>query len=303
MIITKIQGGLGNQLFQYATGKSLAIYLKKELFLDLTFYENPNHRKIYRLDKFKLPFKVANSSEIIKIKNSDEIPWFFRKLRRIGMPLPPYYKKSHFIEKEIENLFRNKNRISNVYIEGWFAQENYFKEHRTILLNELNADGFLKGEKLDIKKEIQSSNSVSVHIRRGDYLTNPFFKSLPVDYYGKAIEMAKGSLKKPTFYLFSDDMAWVKKEYSYLADAFFIENNSFVQFPSSTVGDIQDLMLMRSCRHQIIANSTFSWWGAWLNINKEKQVYYPSCWFNDKIAQRMFETNDFIPAAWHKVTF
>jgi hypothetical protein len=304
MIITKIQGGLGNQLFQYATGRALSIRNKSELKLDLSFFENPEYQKVYRLDKFNLPFTVAKDSEFNHLKNVSKIPFHFRILKRLGIKVFPYYKKSNLLEDEILTLSESKN-LSNrdYYLEGWFSNPNYFNEIRGIILKEFNADQLLSPENIVLQKEVLNSNSVAVHIRRKDYLANHYFTTLPKEYYIKSIEQLVNEINSPTFYFFSDDISWVKEQFKNIQKVRFVACNSNSETAWNTIGDISDLMLMRTCKHQIIANSTFSWWAGWLNENPSKLVLFPAIWYNDVKAQKKFETNSFMPTEWIKIQF
>lgn len=305
MIVTKIQGGLGNQLFQYATGRALSIKYNTELKLDLSFFDNPEFRKVYRLNKFNLSYKAAKESDYLHLKNKKNNSLIIRILKRLGNKKNIFYhKKSHVLENDIIELFKTENKLHrDYYLDGWFANPDYFKGNREIILKEYNADHLLSPENKDLKKDIIRNNSVAVHIRRKDYLTNTYFKTLPKDYYERAMRQIKEEVKNPIFYFFSDDTLWVKEQFSSFQNIIIIENNSITDTIWSTVGDIADLMLMRLCKHQIIANSTFSWWGAWLNENPAKQVYYPALWYNNVKAQKQFEKNSFIPIEWIKVQF
>ena len=302
MIVAKIVGGLGNQLFEYAAARALALHFKTDLKLDLSFFNEPKFKVTYRLDKFNLPFTVATEIDYSKLKNCNKIPKPIRVLKRLGIKIYPYYKKTHIIEQQVLELYkRRKNINTNYYIEGWLANEIYFKNIRKTLLDELNADYYLKEDNMYLNEEIENNNSVAVHIRRGEYLSNSYFKLLPTSFYENAIKKAKKIFENPTFYFFSDDIKWVKNEFSQVANAVFVDNNSIVQSFYNTVGDIEDLMLMRKCKHQIIANSTFSWWGAWLNKNPSKLVIAPKQWFTNQAAQKRYEKGNLIPKKWIKI--
>lgn len=305
MIIIKIQAGLGNQLFQYATGRSLSIKFKTELRVDLSFYENPQNRNVhYRLDKFNLPFTVAKDSDFIHLMNRKRIPLIFKILKQFGIKFYPFYKKTHLFEGDIMNFCKSKDELKrDYYVEGWLANENYFKEFREIIVKEFNADDLLGNENIFLQHEIINSNSIAVHIRRGDYLTIPYFKTLSKEYYLSAMRQALDEIDNPIYYFFSDDITWAKEQFSIIQNTRFIENNSVADTIGNAVWDIADLMLMRSCKHQIIANSSFSWWGAWLNENPLKKVYFPAHWYNDAKAQKQFKTNSFIPSGWIKIQF
>ena len=305
MIIVKIIGGMGNQLFQYATGRALSIRYNTNLKLDLSFFNTPEYIKVFRLDKFNLKYSIANESDYIDLKNRDNIPKVIRILEQVGIKTYPYYKRSHLVENKILSLNKSKKSLNkNYYIQGWFGDENYFNEYREILVKEFNADNLLSDENKVIQNEIKNSNSIAVHIRRADYLTNSYFKTLPKEYYLCAMKKAIEETVNPVFYFFTDDIVWVKDQFSNMENVKIMENNSTKDTVSSTTGDIADLMLMKSCKHQIIANSTFSWWGAWLNENHYKKVFYSALWYNDIKAQKQFETNNnFVPSTWIKVNF
>jgi len=305
MIIIKLQGGFCNHLFQYATGRALSLLYDTELRLDLSLFENPETRKVYRLDKFNLPFTIADKSDYIHLINPSKIPRIIRGAKRLGLKSPMHYKKSHVFENDVLKLFHSENSANrDYYIEGWLGNEIYFKSIKEIIIKEFNADYLLDNENLLLQKEIENSNSIAVHIRRGDYSANSYFMVLPEEYYLSAMKQAAEEIDNPTFYFFSDDIASVKNIYSDIQNIRFVERNSTPDSKWSTSGDVEDLMLMRSCKHQIIANSTFSWWGAWLNENTSKKVYYPAIWYKDAKAQKQFDTNNsFIPSTWTKIKF
>jgi len=302
MIIVKLAGGLGNQLFQYASGRALSLKFNTQLKLDIRFFEQPKYRKDFRLAKFNLPFQIAEESEYKKLCN---LPGnkMIRRLKRMGIKFPPYYRNTHLIEDDIIKLVENKSSVlpSDFYIEGWLANEKYFKNYRQVLIDELNMDHAMSAENLNLREGIKSANAVSVHVRRGDYLTNSYFSNLTRDYYQQAFRWVYENINKPVFYFFSDDIDWVKKEYAFVDEAIFVQGNSLREGTFATHSAIDDLMLMRSCKHNIIANSTFSWWAAWLNTYAEKKVLFPARWFNDAKAQHKFETGNYNPATWIKI--
>jgi hypothetical protein len=302
MIIIKIQAGLGNQLFQYATARALTLKLNTELKVDLSFYNDPKDRNAYRLNLFNLPISLATSEEIQKLRNRDHIPFIFRVLNKIGLGFSPFYKSTHILDKGLNNK-RIRTVSKDFYLEGWFANEKYFIEYRDVILTDILPKINLDNINQSVLKEIQGNNTVSIHIRRGDYLTNGYFKILPKEYYNEAISAVKRKIENPVFFFFSNDPEWVKKEFAFLPEARFIEYNSTADTEYSTTGDINDLYLMSSCKHQVIANSTFSWWGAWLNNNISKQVFFPAIYYNNKAAQEQFEKSNLMPKNWHKIYF
>ncbi len=302
MIIVKIAGGLGNQLFKYAAGRALSLKFNTVLKFDLTFFDQPKYHNALRLTKFHFPVEPAQELDWIKLVNRKGNK-LIRRLKRMGIKFPPYYRKTHLIENDVMKLVNRKISFldAHYYIEGWFGNENYFKNYREVLLNEFNMDDMLSKSNKILLHEIVTSNSVAVHIRRGDYLTNRSFNNLTTEYYMKAINFIKDKTDKPFFFFFSDDIQWVKNEFAFLDEAVFVEGNSEHESVFTTKGDIDDLMLMRSCRHNIIANSTFSWWAAWLNTNPDKIIVAPKIWYKNLSAQKKYERSNFVPEQWIKL--
>ena len=263
MIITKIKGGLGNQLFQYAAGRAVAIHHKVPLKLDTTIFETYKLHNGYRLDQFAIQAEIATDNEIINLKGRNNV--LFSALRKAGL----VKRKSYFKEKRSsyfdESVFKN----NYVYLDGYWQNELYFLDIRELLLRELSPISSMSDLGCDYLKFIKKSNSVSVHVRRGNYLNTKNINVLDVDYYMKAAEYVRKNVEKPTFYVFSDDLEWCKNSLGFLDDFIFVDR---------TQTEIDDLKLMSFCRHNIIANSSFSWWSAWLNQNPKKIVIAPKGW-------------------------
>ena len=263
MIITKLKGGLGNQLFQYALGRAVALHHKLPLKLDLTVFENYKLHNGYRLDQFAIQAGIATENEIINLKGGNNV--LFSALRKAGL----FKRKSYFKEKRSSyfdaRVFKNKF----VYLDGYWQNELYFSNIREVLLLELSPINSMNDLVCDYLEPIKKSNSVSLHVRRGDYLNLKNINVLDVDYYMKASEYIRKNIEKPTFFIFSDDLDWCKKSLGFLDGCIYVDR---------TQTEIDDLKLMSFCRHNIIANSSFSWWGAWLNQNPKKTVIAPKDW-------------------------
>ena len=263
MIITKIKGGLGNQLFQYATGRAVASHHKLPLKLDLTWFETNKLHNGYRLDQLAIQAEIATENEIIKLKGENNI--LFSALRKVGL----FKKKSYFKEKRSSNfdggVFKNKF----LYLNGYWQNELYFSNIRESLLGELSPINSMSDLGYAYLESIEQSNSVSLHVRRGDYLNLKNIGVLGVDYYTKAVDYIRQNVENPTFYIFSDDLEWCKDSLGFLDNCIYVDR---------TQTEIEDLKLMSFCRHNIIANSSFSWWGAWLNQNPDKIVIAPKGW-------------------------
>lgn len=290
MIIGKIIGGLGNQMFQYVFYKYLSETKKVELKLDLEDFKSYNLHNGYEL------IKVFNIDEQIStlIDNNyyqSKVPLLFKienKLFKKNL----LFGKSHF--KESSYVINNKifnNDILNLYVEGYFQTSKYmdYLIDKNISLFNFNTS-LTKKEKI-----ILSGNTVSIHIRGGDYINNPKDKQLfgnicTKNYYLGAIKYIRSRINKPKFIVFTNDLGYAEGILSG-------EDYEFVTWNSGK-DSFRDIFLMTQCKHNIIANSSFSWWGAYLNQTKNKIVISPSIWFNNsKINQ-----DNIIPNEWIKVS-
>ena len=284
MIVVKLAGGLGNQMFQYAIGRHLSLKYNTKLALDLSLLKalpkDTNYTiRNYELDVFnvKCSFFDLKLPRSLKLKQTDI-------LNRLAFKLVNYKVIS---EKEYYN-FDEKifNSSKNAYIIGYWQSAKYFDSIRDTLI----ADFKFKIQPNELNnthiKEIESSNSISVHIRRGDYITNEIANSTHgicnLRYYQDAIEQIKSKVSDPHFFFFSDDIEWVKEQFKALNNTTFINNNTDKGF--------EDLRLMTLCKHHIIANSSFSWWGAWLSLNYNKIVIAPKNWTTFGLSKQQEES-------------
>ena len=262
MIIIKIKGGLGNQLFQYAVGRALALHHRLPLKLDLTIFKTYKlHR--YLLDQFAIQADIATEDEIIKLKGRNNV--LFSALRKAGL----VKRKSYLKEKRSSYFDASVFKNDDVYLDGYWQNELYFSDIREELLQDLTSISSMSELGVVYMEGIKKSNSVSLHVRRGNYLNLKNFNVLDINYYMKAVEYMRKNVEKPTFYIFSDDLEWCKNSLGFLDNCIFVD---------STKTEIDDLKLMSFCKHNIIANSSFSWWGAWLNQNCKKTVIAPKGW-------------------------
>jgi hypothetical protein len=273
MIVVQLIGGLGNQLFQYAAAKSLAIEKKEKLCIDVSQFEN------YKLHNYALNhFNIV--SNIYKRPNI-----YLRKIKSFYQKNILYKEVDFEYNPELINL-----KADVIYLEGYFQSEKYFLKYEKEIRKDFEIITTLKRITQKTIEQIQKVNSVSVHIRRGDYLTNPVHNTNKENYYEKALELIESRVNNPVFFVFSDDMDWVKLNFSTKQETVFIDFND-------ALTNFEDLKLMSSCKHNIIANSSFSWWGAWLNQNPDKIVIAPKQWFNDD----SICSDDVIPTSWTKI--
>lgn len=285
MVYVQIKAGLGNQLFQYAFGRAVSIEQKKPLVLDTSWYSNHIQKdtpRAFLLDKFNINARVATDEELKKFYTS------FKKLyRKIYRRL--IYKKDYlFHPKEL--------RVTSSFFEGHWANEKYFKKYASIIREEIVPKKISPASET-ILSEISSNKTndlipVSVHVRRGDCVTNPHAASyqgtIDTSFYEAAYTHLSSKYKKDSFlfYIFSDDIDWAK------ANILKETQRIFVSRPEIT--DYEELYIMSKCEHHIIANSSFSWWGAWLNPSQTKIVIAPNKWLKDT----SFDTSDACPAEW-----
>ncbi|RYY07002.1 MAG: alpha-1,2-fucosyltransferase [Sphingobacteriaceae bacterium] len=281
MVITKLVSGLGNQLLQYAMGKQLSITRNVPLKLDVSFFEDQNLRS-YKLNYFNIKAEVASDLDIELFKkdintyqNLHQQTSFYAKVYRNLEPLIfPKHKKNYFKEATWWILEPEVYKTPNdVYIEGYWQHYKYYENLQPSIFEELTLRELPNHHTQNwLLSILENPNSIAVHIRRGDYVSDPganyLMGVLPVDYYNKAISYIKQKVTNPAFYFFSDDLDWVKQNIHTNASNYYVDGNP----------DYVDLDLMRHCKHQVIANSTFSWWGAFLNRNSAKIVIAPYQW-------------------------
>jgi len=290
MIAVKLWGGLGNQLFQYAFGKSRALSEQEDLF----FYSIPFLQKKdpSLLENFRIDIKYLDESQIGRFYYFADKKLASRVERKAILCFPSVNRKV-LVEPGLR--YHEPERSQATCFDGYWQSFRYFTSCKDALINELvlrNPQDLPES----ISAEIKNCNSVSVHIRRGDYLSKAnrnIFYRCGIDYYHRAVSFIKKTIPDPVFYVFSDDLFWAKESFNFL-------NNSEVRFVehSSASSPNVDMILMSTCRHNIITNSTFSWWGAYININPDKVVIAPEHWYQKKIS---YSTEDLIPAGWKQM--
>ena len=288
MVIVKIQGGLGNQLFQYVFGMRTALNLGVQLKLDLSFFEanHKNTKREFELTKLGVDCQVATKKEVNKLLKYKLLVG--RDVYEFFVPLSlRSYVREKYKQRQICRYLRLKD---DVYLDGYWVDEKYFDDIRD-KVGELfvfeNIDQFLP-----VLNEMQDNDSISLHVRRGDYTTSYSHQFIQCDceYYQKAIDHIIPKTNKPHVYVFSDDIIWVKRNLKLDVPTTYV--TTYI-----TKDNISDLYLMASCKHNIIANSTFSWWGAWLGNAENKLVVTPAI-RQDAIEKTNWGFDGLIPAGW-----
>ncbi len=297
MIIVKLTGGLGNQMFQYAAGRRLAEKHSTILKLDVSGFEVYKlHR--YSLHCFHIWEYLATRNEVEQIMSGSSnhgssigklIKWqrkLMEKLSRKSSNSPHYITEKYF--QFDPNLL---NAPNSVILDGYWQSEKYFTDIKDILRREFVVKYPVDPLSQQFATKIQNSNAVSLHVRRADYvqdqLTNQIHGTCDQNYYNQCIQHIAERVINPHFFIFSDEPAWARE-------------NLNLPFPKTIVDcndasrNYEDLRLMSLCQHHIIANSSFSWWGAWLNNSPQKIVCAPKQWFKDTSRN----TQDLIPETW-----
>lgn len=243
MIVMRVQGGLGNQMFQWACARALSKSRNKKIFLEITNYKFDARRK-FQLNFFPHIHKLILDKQVSLIDG-----WLPKGITQVNDDFQT------FEFPDADSLFLN----------GYWQSEKYFKEIKDTIINDFTLDTYI-----DIKKDYpEIEKSVSLHVRRTDYVTsNGFHPVQSMDYYSRALDELKGDYAR--IYVFSDDISWCKENIKF-DNCFFVDNDDVMQ----------SLLLMKSCKHNVTANSSFSWWAAWLNQNKDKKVICPSQWFGE----------------------
>jgi len=283
-------GGLGNQMFQYAFGRYLSLKNKTDLKFDISWFSKSNYARNYMLYIFNIDEKFAGDSEINRMKYKTENYFIINLLKKLKKD-NILYKKTYNNEKKFNFSSKlTKIMINDGYFDGYWQSGKYFSDIKEIIKKDFAIKIQPDKKIIKILNTIKRENSVSIHVRRGDYIINPgtnaYHGVCSLEYYKKAVRIIKEKLKNPIFYLFSDDAEWIKNEFK-LDIKYKIPGCNY---------DYDDFRLMQSCKHHITANSSFSWWSAWLSEYKNKIIICPSKWFNESI-----DTADLIPENWIQI--
>lgn len=284
-VVVRLRGGLGNQLFQYAAGRAVSLRSGLPLSLDASAFESDGLRA-YRLGHFGVVQQFASETEIARLAGP-------RLLRRLGRFAP--LRPRHWVEERHFHFDPDILRIrSPVYLSGYWQSEKYFSDVAHQLRSELRVTSAPDETNAKWLGRIGSTESVALHVRRGDYVANARARRLHglcgVDYYRAAIGELTRRFRAPRFFVFSDDLQWAADNLASAGDLEFVDANG----PGR---DCEDLRLMSRCRHHVIANSTFSWWGAWLAQHPAQVVIAPRSWF----AARTHDPRDVYADGWLKL--
>lgn len=288
MKIVNIIGGLGNQMFQYALYIALKETYKDECIkIDTSLFRGYNKHNGFELDRiFNISYETASLKDLLRLN----FPFMNYRIWQIGRRITPNRKSTYKENKKIsfdKNVFQ---KDKDFYYDGYWQNENYFIKFRDKVLETFSSKELLDIRNQELVIEIEKGNSASIHFRRGDYVGNKIYKNIcDEEYYQRAIKILSKEKKIDKFYVFSDDIEW----------AISIMNKSQQEYIPITWNkgkdSYKDMIVMSKCKHNIIANSSFSWWGAWLNKNEEKIVIAPKVWNNVNKEQEV------VPNNWIKI--
>lgn len=291
MIIVRLNGGLGNQLFQYAAGFTLARMNDSELKLDLSTYTNSTGRRqtcrTPDILDFSLNTTIASLDECNRLRNPfGPFSAIARIVRQKGFK--QYYEDWH------PNVLRLRG---DVYLDGYFQSERYFMD----CFEYLRQDYQLKPEKASEVKLITNRiatmlNPVSLHVRRGDYVRHPEHEICTVAYFKSALSAMREAVGPFNLVVFSDEVQWVRNQLELGDDALYVSEYELAD--GNRFSPSQELVLMSHCHHHIISNSTFGWWGSYLNDRPEKVVMAPDIWNRS----RLYPHNNILPAGWRRIS-
>ena len=281
-VILRLKGGLGNQLFQYAFGRAYAEKYNRELKLDITDYPKQKLRS-FDLGHFNINENIASDKEVAKAK----YPYgFLSKLIRLF--------EQKFLRRYYIGFSSKLVSSPNLkYLDGFFQSEKYFINYEQIIRKEFTLKEKMSDGAVEISKKISDiAIPVSLHVRRGDFVSSVRNSIFHVEcsplYYQKAMETVTEKYTNAVFCVFSDDIEWVKNN---------IKGPNMIYVSGGNTKYYEEIILMGLCKHHIIANSSFSWWSAWLNLKNDKMVISPTIWRANDIGN----FKDIAPSTWIQI--
>ena len=282
-------GGLGNQLFQYAVGRQAAVDHTTDLLIDTRWFKTQSLRR-YSLDDYPINIRTANIFELEPFAQTfPGLTWrWILQQTQWSSPKLDYLVVSELSPSYHPDMLKQPGHL---YLQGYFQTEQYFNRIASEIRNTIKPIQEPDTQNRKYLDLIESTQSVSLHVRRGDYVknlkTNQFHGTCSIEYYLQAIKLIVEQINSPSFFVFSDEPDWVKNNLNIPFATFILRQNNIYRAS-------EDLRLMSHCKHHIIANSSFSWWGAWLSENPDKIVIAPNKWF----ASPNKLSDGRIPATW-----
>ncbi len=289
-VYTSLIGGLGNQMFQYAAGRALALRRNSPLRLDISSFASHRMHQGFELQRvFACPVETASAPDIDRLLGWQSRPFFrrllarpaFAALRRDALVVEPHFHYWPGIDEAPRDC----------YLAGYWQSEKYFRDQAPAIREDFAFRVPLSEQNQRMADAIARETAISLHVRRGDYVssqqTNATHGTCSPDYYRAAIRYVAERAENPSFFIFSDDMDWTRRQLRLDFPCRYVEHNKGAE-------SYNDMRLMTLCRHHILANSSFSWWGAWLAANLSRVVVAPQRWF----AHASHDSSDLIPESW-----
>lgn len=293
-IIVRIQGGLGNQMFQIA----LAFKYKLSgytVYIDTSSYRFFNSNFIFNIKRL-LQIIIFKQIRFNFINRRFQLYRVFK----IKFPKKEFYYSLDSSNANYKVIFQKKFMYQNLklpnenlYLDGYWASFKYFQKEKNEIVKIFKFEKIIGLKNILINDMITSSNSVSIHVRRGDYnYTNNknIYAECSLDYYLKAINIISKAVISPTFFIFSDDIKWCRQNFN-------LENAEYIDWNKNPSNNHYDMHLMKNCKHNIIANSSFSWWAAYLNDNPKKIVCAPKFWYKEI----QHDSNEIVLEDWETI--
>ncbi len=287
MIVVELQGGMGNQMFQYALGRHLAVLNNTQLYLDCFYLKDRRPRNNFTFRTFDLDIfniEAAMASVDISRKYGLHKSIFNKISKRLVQPKPLVF----IPEKKFTFTPAILNLPDNIYLNGYWQSEKYFSAIQEIIKKDFILKQPLPSHIHKLKLQIENTNAVCIHVRRGDFVQYGMHGTLGMEYYGKAALLMCEKIANPVFYIFSDDINWCKQHIVLPGKVFYITDEFAAEKSRG------HFALMMACKHFIIPNSSFGWWAAWLNSNADKIVIAPKVWFHNS----HWDTTDILPPTW-----
>lgn len=289
-IVSRLYGGLGNQMFQYAAARAVAMRVNAPLHLDLSLLGVDSARD-FALAPFSIEVKVASPTQKKNVANPKPLIRIIRRIRRrLGWSggIQVFTERSYRYDSGIKRL------TAPVVLDGYFQSERYFADIRERIVQDFTLRHKPSSAAEALLNKISTTDSIGLHIRRGDYVKNPianaYHGTCSLDYYRRGVEVVTRGLERPHCFLFSDDPDWVRINFKAEVPTTLVDIHGPLEAH-------EDLRLMAACRCYVIANSSFSWWGAWLGSHPGKVVVAPQRWFRDV----RVDTSDLIPSDWRRL--
>jgi len=275
-------------MFQYALGRHIAARRQTELYLDTSRFDAGDIRS-YRLGYYNVCGTLISSEQVEEFLAARRGP-FWRRFERFL----PYYKRRKLNERSLCFDERVLTAPRHVCLVGYWQDERYFDAIRNIVRGDLTLKNPLSQQSRNMLAQILDSDAICVHIRRGDYVSAPKTNQVhgvsDLAYYDSGVQLILSQVKDPSFFVFSDDLPWAKANLRLPGSTTYVEGNGQEK-------DYEDMYLMSQCQHFVMANSSFSWWGAWLSTNPSKIVIAPRRWFRSS----ELDARDIVPEAWTRL--